>query len=169
MKKTLEIIKGMAITATIIAVCFVLCIVIQYIFDDTSLVPAIFVLGFFLTSVITKGYIYGTVATVISVMAVNFAFTFPLFAFDFTIPENIISALILFLVSIITCSLIIKIKMQEMIKAESEKERMRANLLRAVSHDLRTPLTTIYGSSSALLDNYDDSIYRYIRQNKKYG
>lgn len=28
MKKTLEIIKGMAITATIIAVCFVLCLVI---------------------------------------------------------------------------------------------------------------------------------------------
>lgn len=156
MKKTLEIIKGMAITAMIIAVCFMLCLVMQYIFDDTSLVPAIFVLGVFLTSVITKGYIYGIAATVISVMAVNFAFTFPLFAFDFTIPENIISALILFLVSIITCSLTIKIKMQEMIKAESEKERMRANLLRAVSHDLRTPLTTIYGSSSALLDNYDD-------------
>lgn len=45
-------------------------------------------------------------------------------------------------------------KWQE-IKAEGERERMRANLLRAVSHDLRTPLTTIYGSSSAILDNYD--------------
>ena len=33
---------------------------------------------------------------------------------------------------------------------------MRANLLRAVSHDLRTPLTTIYASSSALLDKYDE-------------
>jgi two-component system sensor histidine kinase KdpD len=32
---------------------------------------------------------------------------------------------------------------------------MRGNLLRAVSHDLRTPLTTIYGSSSALLENKD--------------
>ena len=32
---------------------------------------------------------------------------------------------------------------------------MRANLLRAVSHDLRTPLTTIYGSSSAIIDEYD--------------
>ena len=31
---------------------------------------------------------------------------------------------------------------------------LRANLLRAVSYDLRTPLTTIYGSSSAFLDNY---------------
>lgn len=32
---------------------------------------------------------------------------------------------------------------------------MRANLLRAVSHDLRTPLTTIYGSSSAIIENND--------------
>ena len=32
---------------------------------------------------------------------------------------------------------------------------MRANLLRAVSHDLRTPLTTIYGSSSAMLEGYE--------------
>ena len=34
-----------------------------------------------------------------------------------------------------------------------EKERMRANLLRAVSHDIRTPLTTIYGSAATLLEN----------------
>ena len=32
---------------------------------------------------------------------------------------------------------------------------MRANLLRSVSHDLRTPLTTIYGSSQALIENYE--------------
>ena len=41
-------------------------------------------------------------------------------------------------------------------EAESEKEKMRANLLRAVSHDLRTPLTTIYGASSALLENENE-------------
>ena len=32
---------------------------------------------------------------------------------------------------------------------------MRANLLRAVSHDLRTPLTTIYGVASTIIENYD--------------
>lgn len=35
---------------------------------------------------------------------------------------------------------------------ESEKEKMRSNLLRAVSHDLRTPLTGMIGASSAYLD-----------------
>ena len=35
---------------------------------------------------------------------------------------------------------------------ESEKEKMRSNLLRAVSHDLRTPLTGMIGASSTYLD-----------------
>ena len=34
-----------------------------------------------------------------------------------------------------------------------EKERLRANLLRTISHDLRTPLTAISGNASNLLSN----------------
>lgn len=44
---------------------------------------------------------------------------------------------------------------QRRIVIESEKERMRSNLLRAISHDLRTPLTGILGASSAILENGD--------------
>ena len=40
-------------------------------------------------------------------------------------------------------------------RQKMEREREQANLLRAISHDLRTPLTTIYGSSSAILENYE--------------
>ena len=54
-----------------------------------------------------------------------------------------------------TSALTTKLKKWQELKAEGEREKMRANLLRAVSHDLRTPLTTIYGSSSAIVDNYD--------------
>lgn len=42
---------------------------------------------------------------------------------------------------------------QRHIMIESEKEIMRSNLLRAISHDLRTPLTAIMGASSVLLEN----------------
>lgn len=42
---------------------------------------------------------------------------------------------------------------QRTIVVEAEKEKMRSNLLRAVSHDLRTPLTSILGASSAILEN----------------
>ena len=56
-------------------------------------------------------------------------------------------------IAVLTSALTTKVKHQEAIKAETEKEKMRANLLRAVSHDLRTPLTTIYGSCTALREN----------------
>lgn len=42
---------------------------------------------------------------------------------------------------------------QRSILIESEKEKMRGNLLRAISHDLHTPLTGIWGASSAILEN----------------
>lgn len=44
---------------------------------------------------------------------------------------------------------------QRQILIESEKEKMRSNLLRAISHDLRTPLTSILGASSVILENGD--------------
>lgn len=42
---------------------------------------------------------------------------------------------------------------QRYILIDTEKEKMRSNLLRAISHDLRTPLTGILGASSAILEN----------------
>lgn len=46
-------------------------------------------------------------------------------------------------------------KEQENNKISIERERLRNNLLRAISHDLRTPLTGIVGSSSLILDSID--------------
>ncbi|MDR0309046.1 MAG: sensor histidine kinase KdpD [Coriobacteriales bacterium] len=40
-------------------------------------------------------------------------------------------------------------------KVTAEKEEMRSNLLHAISHDLRTPLTGILGASSTILENSD--------------
>ncbi len=42
-------------------------------------------------------------------------------------------------------------KLNEAVAKEAELEQMRANLLRAVSHDLRTPLTSISGNADILL------------------
>jgi len=148
-------IKNSLISLLILAASFVICLMIQNIILTETLIPAVFVLAVFLISFITEGYVYGVVSALISVLIFNFAFSLPFFEFNFTIPENIISAVIMIIVTVITGTLTTQIKRQEAIKAESEKERMRANLLRAVSHDLRTPLTTIYGASSTMLDNFD--------------
>ncbi len=151
----LRYVKNALVSLLILAASFGICLLIQNVFLTEALIPAVFVLAVFLISFVTEGYIYGVVSALFSVLIFNFAFSLPFFEFNFTIPENIISAVIMIIVTIITGTLTTQIKRQEAIKAESEKERMRANLLRAVSHDLRTPLTTIYGASSTMLDNYD--------------
>ena len=52
----------------------------------------VFLLAVFFVSMYTDGYWWGVAGSVISVLAVNFAFRAPYFAFSFTIPENIFSA-----------------------------------------------------------------------------
>ena len=103
----------------------------------------------------SDGYWWGVAASITSVLAGNFAFRTPYFAFNFTIPENIFSGVVMLVVSFMTSTLTTRIKKQEQLRMESETEKMRANLLRAVSHDLRTPLTSIYGACSTVIDNYD--------------
>ena len=154
MKQKLSIKDALFTIITLILLLF-LNIWMQEIFDTKSLIPMIFVLGVFLISMKTQGYFWGITASLLSVLAVNYAFTYPYYAFDLISPECLASAFVMLVVATLTGTLTTQIKHQEKIKAETEKEHMRANLLRAVSHDLRTPLTTIYGSSSAIIENYD--------------
>lgn len=44
---------------------------------------------------------------------------------------------------------------QEKTQIQVQRERLRADMLRAISHDLRTPLTGIMGSASTVIDNFE--------------
>ena len=155
--------KDILFSILIFCSAFAVNLLIQKLFTTQTLVPMIFVFGVFLISLKTHGYYYGIVSAIVSVFAVNFAFTYPYYAFDFFMEESILSAIIMLIVAVSTSTLNIRIREQEMLRvreqeklyAESEKERMRGNLLRAISHDLRTPLTSIYGSTSTLISKYD--------------
>ncbi len=141
---------------TTILTAFAVNLLLQTLFQTRTMIPMIFVLGVFLVSWRTQGYFWGIAASLISVLAVNWAFTYPYWAFDLISPECISSAVVMLIVAFMTGILTTRIKEQEKLKAEAEKERMRGNLLRAVSHDLRTPLTSIYGACSAMIDNFED-------------
>lgn len=153
MKNTKQRLKNITITIVILAIFFVISLLIEKVLNTHSLISAVFTLAVFLISLFVQGYIYGILASLLSVLAVNYAFTFPYFKFNFSITENLVSAVIMLIITIMTSALTTKLKQQEKIKAENEKEKMKSNLLRAISHDLRSPLTTIYGSSSVMLEN----------------
>ena len=116
-------------------------------------VSMIFVLMVVLVARLTDGYAYGVVASFISVICVNYIFTYPYWEVNFTISGYPLTFLTMLSVSIIVSAMTSQIKRQEQLRIETDRETMRANLLRAVSHDLRTPLTSIVGSTSAILEN----------------
>ena len=116
-------------------------------------VPLIFVLAVLITAIMTDGYFYGILASFTSVVAVNWAFTYPYMKINFSIYGYPLTFLTMLAVGFAVSTLTSRLKEQEKIKSESESEKMRANLLRAISHDLRTPLTSISGSIGVVLDD----------------
>ncbi|HJB42473.1 MAG TPA: PAS domain-containing sensor histidine kinase [Candidatus Gemmiger avicola] len=147
--------RAVVLTAVVLAAALAISLVLQRLMRADAAIPMLFVLAVFLIALGTDGYAYGVVASLLSVLAVNFAFTAPYFTLSLTLPENIVGALVMLVVTVSTSTLTVTRRRQEQIRSETARETMRANLLRAISHDLRTPLTTIYGSCSAIIENYD--------------
>ena len=113
----------------------------------------VYTLTVLLTSRLTTGYFYGFLASVLGVVCTNYIFTYPYWAVNFTLTGYPITFLVFLVASMMTCALTTQVRRQERLRAEGEKEAMRANLLRSVSHDIRTPLTSIVGSTSTVLEN----------------
>lgn len=152
--------KSVGITVGLFTVTTLICALLQR-FGVNSVrpgrnetyVPLVYVLCVLLVSLLTDGYLCGTVVSVLSVFAVNYVFTYPYMNFNFTLSGYPLTFLTMLAVSLTVNTLTATLKRQERIRMEAESERMRANLLRAISHDLRTPLTAISGSAVTLLEN----------------
>ena len=122
-----------------------------------SVIAPIYILVLILIGTYTTGYLPGIIASVISVICINFLFTYPYFQLNFTITGYPLTFIVMLSISLIISTYMTRFKKQgialaekEKLIAEGEKEKMRANLLRSISHDLRTPLTSIIGASSSL-------------------
>lgn len=119
----------------------------------------IYVLATVLVARNTEGYVPGIFASLFSVAFINYIFTYPYMALNFTLDGYPITFVGMTIISSVTSTLTTHLKDQtqtlnerEHMLMEAEKEKMRANLLRAISHDLRTPLTSIIGSASSYLE-----------------
>jgi len=128
--------------------------------ENSVNISLIFILALVVISRFTLGYWYGIISCLIAVICVNYLFTYPYFALNFTLTGYPVTFVGMAAITLITSTLTSHLAIQaevlaerEKLLAEAEKEKMRANLLRAISHDLRTPLTGIIGNSSVFLEN----------------
>lgn len=123
-------------------------------------VALIYILAVIVISHHTDKYRYGIIAAIFSVFCINYLYTYPFNQFNFTMTGYPFTFLVMYFISILTSATTFHMKAQarrlqedEKLIMEAEKEKLRANLLRAVSHDLRTPLTSMIGASSSYLEN----------------
>lgn len=147
--KLWDLLKSLIVLITITVVS----VLLSNLDGNEVYIPMLFNLAVFLISRYTRGYAWGIASAFISVILVNFIFTYPYFQVNFTISGYPITFGVMLVIAIMTSTMTTRIKQQERMRVEVEKEKMRANLLRAISHDLRTPLTSIMGTISALLEN----------------
>ena len=138
----------------------------------------VFILAIMCISLLTDGYFYGIAASVVGALCINYFFMFPFRAFSLSISGYPVTMLSMVAISAVICALTGRIKAQAIeatrreqdtkalyelnaklnaekaaIQLQADRETIRGNILRAVSHDLRTPLTAISGAASVLLSS----------------
>ena len=138
---------------------FIITSVIGYIFQVVSFYDANIVVVYLLAVLIivwlTRSIICGFIASFLASFLFNYFFVDPIFAVYANSPNYYITLIIMTLTALIASILTLHAKRSSLKAMEKEneiiKERYRANLLRAISHDIRTPLSGMKGTTEILL------------------
>ena len=143
-----------AVSVTLFLLTTVLCLLLRELdrANDTSYVAVIFLLDVFLTAMLTEGYFFSVLSAVMSVLAVDYVFTAPYWAVSFVITGFPLTFFVMMFISIATGMIVSRARKAAAVVREAERQRTYADLLRAVSHDIRTPLTGIMGATNVLLE-----------------
>ena len=152
-----RIVRNWLVLILVFVAAWVVCSSLGRVGTTDTFVPMIFILAVLIVSIVTDGYFYGILASVVSVIGVNYAFTFPYMKLNFSIYGYPITFLTMLTVSIVISTLTTRSREREKLRHEAAQSKLRADLLRAISHDLRTPLTSIIGSIDTVI-NEDEHI-----------
>ena len=141
------------LTVLVLIAAMLVCAAMSAVDRVGNYVGFLFVLAVVFVSRYTEGYFWGVFASFFGVVCVNYVFTYPYWKIDFSMTGYPLTFVTLLGVSLTISTTTTRLKQQERARREIEREAMRADLLRAMSHDIRTPLTSIVGNTAAVLED----------------
>ena len=109
--------------------------------SDPANIALIYILALIIIARITTGYFFGIISAFFCVIFINWCFTYPYFKVSFAISGYPVTFVFLLTISMIVSTLTTRLKKQD-------------KIITNVAHDLRTPLTSIIGSSDSFTENY---------------
>ena len=174
--------RDLLVTVLLLVAAYLLSVYLLHYTGEEDNSALVFVLAVVCVSFFTTGYRYGIAASIAGAFCINYFFMYPYSAFNLTISGYPVAMLSMVSISCIVSTLTARVKQQAVeavrreqrtralyaqnerlnaekaaIQLQSAREAIRAGILRAVSHDLRTPLTSISGAASVLLSRSEIS------------
>lgn len=138
----------------------------------------VYVLAVLFIALLTNSFVYGVGASLFGAFCINYFFMEPYAQFSLSYAGYPVAMVSMVVIAFIICGLTATTKNQAVeaarrekntkelyeanerlnaeknaIQLEAARETIRGNILRAVSHDLRTPLTGISGAATVLLSS----------------
>ena len=174
--------RDLLVTVLLLVAAYLLSVYLLHYTGEEDNSALVFVLAVVCVSFFTTGYRYGIAASIAGAFCINYFFMYSYSAFNLTISGYPVAMLSMVSISCIVSTLTARVKQQAVeavrreqrtralyaqnerlnaekaaIQLQSAREAIRAGILRAVSHDLRTPLTSISGAASVLLSRSEIS------------
>jgi len=136
----------------------------------------LYIIAVLVISIFTSKMYFCLISSLVGVMLFNCFFTYPEFSLSVHDAGYLVTFVTMFITAFIAGTLANKLKRNILIAEQNAREKeeaallaqneqLRADMLRSISHDLRTPLTSISGNASTLIsggDTLDESARQQI-------
>jgi two-component system sensor histidine kinase KdpD len=135
----------------VVALCTSLCAILFRRVSESNLVLIFLVGVVFVATRFGKGP--SILAAVLGVLSFDFFFVAPTLSFAIQDTQYLLTFVVMLLVAVVVSTLAVGAKRHAEAEVQVEAEQLRNTLLSAISHDLRTPLASIKGAASLLVQS----------------
>jgi K+-sensing histidine kinase KdpD len=143
---------------TVVLAASLACELIQWYFDPANLI-LVYLTGVVYVALRSERWA-SLLAIAASILVFDWVFVPPRWSFKPTDPQYYFTFLVMaamgLLISELTARAREQARQRQQAAVEAESERVRNTLLASLSHDFRTPLTTIVGASTTLIEQAQD-------------